>query len=70
MKKRGKRKKKRIKPYESLEDERLIWMKGTLLKFLEYWKSSVQAREGPFTATERQKMFLCSTRHMKDLRSL
>ena len=48
----------RIKPYESTEDERLIWMKDTFLKFLEDWKSSIQAREGPFTAAEREKMFL------------
>ena len=48
----------RIKPYESPEDERLIWKKDTFLKFLEDWKSSIQAREGPFTAAEREKMFL------------
>ena len=45
-------------PYESPEDERLIWMKDTFLKFLEDWKWSIQAREGPFTAAEREKMFL------------
>jgi hypothetical protein len=48
----------RIKPYESPEDERLIWKKDTFLKFLEDWKSSIQAREGPFTAAEREKLFL------------
>jgi hypothetical protein len=48
----------RIKPYESPEDERLIWIKDAFLKFLEDWKSSIQAREGSFTAAEREKMFL------------
>ena len=48
----------RIKPYTSPEDERLIWMKDTFLKFLEDWKQSIQGREGQFTAAEREKMFL------------
>ena len=48
----------RIKPYESVDDERLVWMKDTFLKYLEEWKSSTQTREGSFTATEREKMFL------------
>jgi hypothetical protein len=48
----------RIKPYENPEDEHLIWMKDRFLKFLEDWKSSIQTREGPFTAAEREKMFL------------
>jgi hypothetical protein len=52
----------RIRPYESEDDERLVWMKDTLLKYLEEWKSSTQTREGSFTATEREKMFLfCQT---------
>ena len=48
----------RIRPYESVDDERLIWMKDTFLKYLEDWKSSTQTREGSFTAAEREKMFL------------
>ena len=52
----------RIRPYESMDDERLVWMKDTFLKYLEEWKSSTQTREGSFTATEREKMFLfCQT---------
>ena len=48
----------RIKPYESVDDERFVWMKNTFLKYLEDWKTSTQIREGTFTATEREKMFL------------
>ena len=48
----------RIKPYTSCEDEHLVWMKDTFLKFLDDWKASIQVREGPFTPTEREKMFL------------
>ena len=52
----------RIKPYESVDDERLVWMKDTFLKYFEEWKSSTQTREGSFTATERKRMFLsCQT---------
>ncbi|CAB4016684.1 Hypothetical predicted protein [Paramuricea clavata] len=28
----------RMRPYESVDDKRLVWMKGTLLKYLEEWK--------------------------------
>ena len=48
----------RIKPYESVDDERLVWMKDTFLKYLEEWKSSTQTREGSFTAIAREKIFL------------
>ena len=48
----------RIRPYTSPEDERLIWMKDTFLKFLEDWKQSIKVREGKFTAAEQEKMFL------------
>ena len=42
----------------SPEDERLIWMKDTFLKFLEDWMQSIKVREGTFTAAEQEKMFL------------
>ena len=48
----------RIKLYESVDDERFVWMKNTFLKYLEDWKTSTQTREGTFTATAREKMFL------------
>ena len=48
----------RIKPYESPDDERLVWMKDTFLKYLEDWKESVANREGSYTPAEREKMFL------------
>ena len=48
----------RIRPYTSPEDERLIWMKDTFLKFLEDWKQSIKVTEGKFTAAEQEKMFL------------
>ena len=48
----------RIRPHTSSEDELLIGMKDTFLKFLEDWKQSIQVREGKFTAAEQEKMFL------------
>ncbi len=48
----------RIKPYQSTNDDRLVWMKETFLKYFEDWKASITARKGPFTPAEREKMFL------------
>ena len=48
----------RIKPYTSCEDEHLVWMKDIFLKFLDDWKASIQVRQGPFSPTEQEKMFL------------
>ena len=49
----------RIKPYESPDDQRLVWMKDTFLKYLEDWRSSVAKRsDHPYTATQREKMLL------------
>ena len=49
----------RIKPYESPDDERFVWIKDTFLKYLEDWRSSVAKRnDHSYTATQREKMFL------------
>jgi hypothetical protein len=48
----------RIKPYESVDDERLLWMKDTFMKYFDDWKTSIKTREGTFTPVEREKMFL------------
>ena len=50
----------RIRPYENVDDERLIWMKDTFLKYLEDWKSSTQTREGTFTQRKlkRENVFV------------
>ncbi len=47
-----------IKPYESVEDERLVWLKDVFLQYLKSWKQSTLTREGDYTADDRQKMFL------------
>ena len=43
---------------QSTNDDRLVWMKETFLKYFEDWKASITARKGPFTPAEREKMFL------------
>ena len=48
----------RIKPYQSTNDDRLVWMEETFLKYFEDWKAGITARKGPFTPAEREKMFL------------
>ena len=48
----------RIKPYESADDERFVWMKDTFMKYFDSWKASIKQREGTFTPLEREKMFL------------
>ena len=62
----------RIKPYESPDDERLVWMKDTFLKYLEDWKESVANREGSYTSAAFHWIFLCfsyvfSERFMQDV---
>ena len=47
-----------IKPYSTADDERLVWMKDTFLKYLEDWKASTMTREGNYTPAEKEKMFL------------
>ena len=48
----------RIKPYESADDERLVWRKDTFMKYFDAWKANIEQREGTFTPVEREKMFL------------
>ena len=47
-----------LKPYTSIDDERLQWLENTFLKYLEDWKKSIVDRPGEFSKTDRQKMFL------------
>ena len=47
-----------IMPYESPDDQHLTWLKDVFLNYLENWKKSTEAREGNYTADDRQKMFL------------
>ncbi len=47
-----------LKLYTSLDDERLKWLENTFLKYLEDWKKSTEDRQGNFSQTNRQKMFL------------
>ena len=47
-----------IRPYESLEDERLTWLKDVFLAYLQRWKQSTLTCEGNYTADARQRMFL------------
>ncbi len=47
-----------IKAYESADDERLVWMKDTFMKYFDDWKRSIKTREGTFTPVETEKMFL------------
>lgn len=45
-------------PYTHVSDIRFDFLQGEFLQYLEDWRSSVQNRQGQFSAGERQKMFL------------
>ena len=47
-----------IRPYESLDDERLTWLKDVFLAYLQRWKQSTLTCEGNYTADARQRMLL------------
>lgn len=47
-----------IGPYRDVNDPRFDWMKNDLLGFLKSWKTSTENREGDFTQSLRNKMFL------------
>lgn len=52
-----KKKKEFLKPYTSATDVRFEWLDG-FLSYLDCWKESIEERDGTFTATERNNMFL------------
>jgi len=45
-------------PYTSVDDERLAFLRDDFLCYIENWRMSVVNRPGPFSASDRQKMFL------------
>ena len=47
-----------IKPYETPDDERFMWLKDVFLKYLEDWRESTIQREGNYSVDDRGKMFL------------
>ena len=49
-----------IKPYTSQDDERFIWLEDVFLKYLNTWKDSTTTREGVYSSSDREKMFLSS----------
>ena len=50
-------------PYTNVNDPRFTFLEGEFLKYLDDWKTSVDNRPGPFTQSERQKMFLTHQTH-------
>ena len=47
-----------LKPFESVDDVRLVWLQTEFLNYFETWKLMVQEREGDFSKTDRNKMML------------
>ena len=47
-----------LKPYETSDDPRFLWLKQEFLGFFESWWSSIENREGDFTQDQSNKMFI------------
>ena len=47
-----------LKPYESVDDERFVWMENSFLDYLKKWKNAVDFRPGSFRLDDRSKMFI------------
>ena len=47
-----------LKPYESQDDERFIWLIDTFLKYFSDWKESIATRPGQFTKNAKANMFI------------
>ena len=47
-----------LKPFTNAEDVRFDWLKTDFLNFFNQWKQSIESRQGDFTETEKQKMFI------------
>ncbi|KAI8771576.1 Transposable element P transposase [Biomphalaria glabrata] len=45
-------------PYTNCDDPRFEFLNNEFVKYLNDWKSSVDKREGPFSISQRNKMFL------------
>ncbi|XP_065061651.1 uncharacterized protein LOC135688649 [Rhopilema esculentum] len=50
--------KKFLKPFESEDDERFSWLENVFLKFFADWKKSIENREGQYSKSEKQAMFI------------
>ena len=46
-----------LKPYSDVNDARFAWL-DSFIKYLEDWKKSTMTREGTFSQTDRNNMFL------------
>mgnify|MGYP001792705560 CR=1 FL=1 len=52
------RNKPNIKPYTTVNDERLTWLQTDFLNYLNTWKNNIQQRGNNFTATAKAKIFI------------
>ena len=56
-----------LKEYCSREDMRFEWLNNVFLKYLDDWWKTTTDREGNFTKSEREKMFLSPSISVKSL---
>ena len=47
-----------LKPYTSQDDEQFSWLKDVFLVYFSNWKDSTTAREGKYSSSDREKMFI------------
>ena len=53
-----------LKPYTFVDDERFQWLMETFLPYFTDWKNSIKSRPGgPFTNTEKSRMFISWQTH-------
>ena len=60
----GARKRKTfLAPYKDQNDERFDWLENVFLTYFEVWEDSVRTREGSFSKSEKEKMFISQQTH-------
>ena len=52
-----------LAPFYSADDTRLSWLTGGFLHYFSHWSSSIEARQGTFTKSDREKMFISRQTH-------
>ena len=48
-----------LRPYEKKDDQRFKWL-NSFIQYLDDWKDSIDEREGEFSSTDKNNMFLPS----------
>ncbi len=58
------KKKEDLKPYKSMQEERLAWLQGDFLKYFKDWEESIKKRyEKKYSESVKSRMFISRQTH-------